>query len=52
MSVKSHVHRLPRPSTSRLKGTRAESERPRVAASLEQWRAGGVRFTTSDEVVG
>lgn len=24
----------------------------RVAASLEQWRAGGVRFTTSDEVVG
>jgi nicotinamidase/pyrazinamidase len=24
----------------------------RVAASLEQWRAGGVRFTTSAEVVG
>ena len=24
----------------------------RVAAALEQWRAGGVRFTTSDEVVG
>lgn len=23
----------------------------RVAASLEQWRAGGVRFTTTDEVV-
>ena len=24
----------------------------RVAAALEQWRAGGVRFTTSEEVVG
>ncbi|HET8742562.1 MAG TPA: isochorismatase family cysteine hydrolase [Gaiella sp.] len=24
----------------------------RVARSLEQWRAGGVRFTTTDEVVG
>jgi nicotinamidase/pyrazinamidase len=24
----------------------------RVAASLAEWRAGGVRFTTSDEVVG
>ena len=24
----------------------------RVAAALAQWRAGGVRFTTSDEVVG
>jgi nicotinamidase/pyrazinamidase len=24
----------------------------RVAAALEQWRAGGVRFTTSDEIVG
>ena len=23
----------------------------RVAAALEQWRAGGVRFTTADEVV-
>jgi nicotinamidase/pyrazinamidase len=24
----------------------------RVASALEQWRAGGVRFTTSDEVIG
>ena len=24
----------------------------RVAASLEEWRAGGVRFTTSAEVIG
>jgi len=24
----------------------------RVAAALEQWRAGGVRFTTSGEVLG
>jgi hypothetical protein len=24
----------------------------RVAASLAQWREGGVRFTTTDEVVG
>jgi nicotinamidase/pyrazinamidase len=24
----------------------------RVAAALDQWRAGGVRFTTTDEVVG
>jgi hypothetical protein len=39
MSVKSRVHRLPRPSTSRLKGTREESERPRVAASLDAWVA-------------
>jgi hypothetical protein len=39
MSVKSHVHRLPRPSTSRLKRTREESEGPRVAASLDAWVA-------------
>ena len=39
MSVKSHVHRLPPPSTSRLKRTRDEPDRPRLAASLDAWLA-------------
>jgi hypothetical protein len=39
MSVKSHVHRLRRPSTTRVKQTRAEPERPRLAASLDAWLA-------------
>jgi len=39
MSVKSHVHRLPRPSTTRLKQAGAEPDRPRLAASLDAWLA-------------
>lgn len=39
MSVKSHVHRPPRPSTTRINRTREEPTRPRLAASLDAWLA-------------
>ena len=39
MSVKSHVHRLPRRSTASVKRSPSESEPPRVAASLDAWVA-------------
>jgi len=39
MSVKSRVHRLSRSSTTRVKQTRAEPERPRTAVSLDAWLA-------------
>ena len=39
MSVKSRIHRLPRPSTSRIKQPRADPDRPRFAASLDAWLA-------------
>jgi hypothetical protein len=39
MSVKSRGHRLRHASTTRVKQTRAEPQRPRLAASLDAWLA-------------
>ena len=39
MSVKSRIHRLPRPSTTRINKARGEPDRPRVAATLDAWLA-------------
>ena len=39
MSDKSRAHRQPRPTTARVKAPREESQRTRVAASLDAWLA-------------
>lgn len=39
MSEKSRSHRLPRPATDRVKASRDESHRTRVAGSLDAWLA-------------
>jgi hypothetical protein len=39
MSAKSHVHRPRLPTTTRVKPSQPEPERPRVAASLDAWLA-------------
>ena len=39
MSDKSRAHRLPRPTAARVKGPREDSQRTRVAGSLDAWLA-------------